>query len=124
MYIAVDFDGTVVSHMYPEVGEDNPMAEEVLKELVNNNHKLILYTMRPDEYLEDAINWYKEKGIELWDINNNRSQKFWTNSPKVYANLYIDDSALGTPLIYDEVSGRDKVDWLKVKELLIKKNII
>lgn len=124
MYIAVDFDGTVVSHMYPEMGDDNPLAEEILKQIVDNGHELILYTMRSEQQLDDAIKWFQDRNIPLWDINNNKTQKFWTKSPKIYANLYIDDAALGIPLIYDEKSSRDKVDWSKVKELLIKKNIL
>lgn len=124
MYIAVDFDGTVVSHMFPQMGDDNPYAVDVLKELVSNGHDLILYTMRSKEYLEDAVNWFIKNDIPLWDINNNKTQKFWTNSPKVYANLYIDDAALGVPLIYDEKSQRDKVNWLEVRKLLVKKNIL
>lgn len=124
MVIAIDFDGTVVSHMYPTVGEDNPLAVDVLKELVLSDNKLILYTMRSGEKLEDAVEWFKRKDIPLWGINDNKEQKYWTDSNKIYANLYIDDAALGVPLIYDENSEKDKVDWVKVRELLIEKNIL
>lgn len=43
--IAVDFDGTVVTHAYPEIGDDAG-AVAVLKELTDNGCRLILYTMR------------------------------------------------------------------------------
>jgi len=76
MIIAVDFDGTCVTHEFPEVGKDIG-AVPVLKELVKKGHKIILYTMRshPDknnqnktlsrgiisnDTLQDAIDWFKE----------------------------------------------------------------
>lgn len=50
MIIAVDFDGTCVTHEFPEVGKDIG-AVPVLRELVEKGHKIILYTMRshPDK---------------------------------------------------------------------------
>lgn len=39
--IAVDFDGTVVTHAYPEIGDDAG-AVPVLKELTDNGCRLIL----------------------------------------------------------------------------------
>lgn len=47
MLIAVDFDGTCVTHEFPKVGKDIG-AERVLKLLVENGHQLILHTMRSD----------------------------------------------------------------------------
>ena len=47
MYIAIDFDGTCVTHEYPNIGKDIG-AIPVLKQLVKDGHKLILYTMRSD----------------------------------------------------------------------------
>lgn len=118
MYIAVDFDGTCVTNEFPNVGKDIG-ASIVLKELINNEHKIILYTMRGihnsdgvDE-LTPAVNWFKENGIELFGINENPADVgWWTDSRKVFAELYIDDLALGTPLIYR--SEGKFVDWLTV----------
>lgn len=58
MIIAVDFDGTVVSHEYPHIGEDIG-AVPVLKELVAAGHKLILYTMRSGRLLDEARMWFE-----------------------------------------------------------------
>ena len=111
MTIAIDFDGTCVTHEYPEIGRDLG-ATTTLKTLVDNGHKLILLTMRSGKTLEDAKHWFEERGIILYGVNENPSQKRWTESPKVYANLYIDDANLGTPLIKNSIaSDRLYVDW-------------
>ena len=44
MIIAVDFDGTCVTHDFPNVGK-NIGAEIVLRKLSDKGHKIILYTM-------------------------------------------------------------------------------
>ena len=123
MIIAVDFDGTCVKHRYPMVGEDVDGAVSVLKELVRKGHKIILYTMRGGDTLDDAISWFIDNDIELWGINRNPEQYGWSLSPKVFANLYIDDAALGIPLIEPE-DDRDYVDWNRVRDILITKNVI
>lgn len=118
MYIAIDFDGTCVTHDYPRIGKDIN-AVNVLKKLVANGHKLILNTMRSGKELKEAINWFKENDIELYGANENPTQKKWTNSPKVYAHIYIDDAALGCPLKMDlSISDRPFVDWEAVSCLL------
>ena len=111
MTIAIDFDGTCVTHEYPEIGRDLG-ATTTLKTLVDNGHKLILLTMKRGKTLENAKHWFEERGIILYGVNENPSQKRWTESPKVYANLYIDDANLGTPLIKNSIaSDRPYVDW-------------
>jgi hypothetical protein len=114
--IAVDFDGTCVTHDYPEVGKDIG-AVPVLKKLVEDGHQLILNTMRSGNELEDAVEWFNQNDIQLYGIQTNPTQKSWTDSPKVYANLYIDDAALGAPLLRDpNVSPREFIDWGMVKQ--------
>ena len=124
MYIAIDFDGTCVTHDYPRIGKEIG-ATEVLKRLIEAGHKLILNTMRSDKELQDAVNWFKKNGIELYGVNENPTQKRWTNSPKVYAHMYIDDAALGCPLINaPELSNRPFVDWDSIDRQLIQRGII
>lgn len=118
MVIAIDFDGTCVKHRYPHVGEDIG-AVPVLKKLVENGHKLILYTMRSslDNGLNDALNWFRNNDIPLYGIQRNPTQD-WTNSPKCFANLYIDDAALGIPLIHEDIISQNYdsyVDWKRVE---------
>lgn len=123
--IAVDFDGTCVKHKFPEIGEEIGAAP-ILKKLVEAGHHLILFTMRHGEYLDEAIKWYKNNEIPLHGIQTDPDQKKWTGSPKAYANLYIDDAALGIPLKFDphRPSERGWVDWEKVEEILIEKNYL
>lgn len=133
MIIAVDFDGTCVTHCFPEVGEDVAYAVDALKTLVTRGHKLILFTMRSnkvdvlasepgihpsaDAYLDHAVKWFEDRGIKLWGIQTNPGQKHWTTSPKAYAERYIDDAAVGCPLIYDKaICDRPFVDWVKVMQ--------
>jgi hypothetical protein len=131
MIIAVDFDGTCVKHSFPEMGEENFGAVEVLRELVEAGHQLILYTMRSnsEKYptsLTEAIAWFAENDILLYGIQTNPTQRFWTTSNKCYAELYIDDAALGCPLTQDGPNGhpRSYVDWFAVRELLVKMELL
>lgn len=132
MIIAVDFDGTCVTHEFPKIGKDIG-AEKVLKQLVRNGHKLILYTMRSHDdrgntftrdVLQDAINWFKQRDIPLYGVNENPDQHTWTTSPKPYAHIYIDDAALGVPLKFDELSNKSYVNWELVEEFLKNMKII
>lgn len=115
MIIAVDFDGTCVTHEYPDVGK-NIGAEIVLKALTDEGHDLILYTMRDHpadnsvrDPLQEAIDWFSQNDIPLFGVNENPTQKSWTTSPKPYAHLYIDDAALGMPIV--KLGRRPFVDW-------------
>lgn len=121
--IGLDFDGTVVKHKFPAIGEEVPYCLDVLKALQSAGHKIVLNTMRSDRpegaFLTDAVNFLTERGIELWGINENPNQKHWTTSPKVYAHLYIDDAALGVPLKQDTEDERPFVDWKAVGEMLL-----
>lgn len=140
MIIAVDFDGTCVTHEFPYVGKEIGAAE-VLKELTDKGHKIILFTMRshPNEInqnrtideniisndaLQDAIDWFKKHDIPLFGVNENPTQKDWSSSPKPYAHIYIDDAALGVPLKKDSLSEKPYVDWDIVKYYLHAKNIL
>ena len=120
--IGIDFDGTVVTHEYPDVGRDIG-AVPVLKRLVNSGNKLILFTMRSSRNgtLQDAVNWFKDNGIELYGVNTNPTQSEWTDSTKAHCNIYIDDAGLATPTKYDEESGREYVDWKRVEQILDRK---
>lgn len=124
MLIAIDFDGTIVEHAYPEIGSAVPGALETLKELHEHGHKLILFTMRSGEFLDEAEEYLKENGISLYGVNRNPEQHNWTTSPKVYAKRYIDDAALGVPLIHPRDGGRAYVNWTEIRRLLVVEGVL
>lgn len=121
IYVALDFDGTMVRHEFPKVGKDIG-AETVLKELINSfDVQYILFTMRDAKYLEDAVQWFKDKNIPLFGINTNPTQKSWTKSPKAFADIYIDDLGIGIPTKKDQDYKVPYVDWQKLKPILVEK---
>lgn len=67
--IAVDFDGTIVTHEYPKIGREIPFAIETLKMLIRDQHRLILWSVREGELLQEAVDWCKERGVEFWAVN-------------------------------------------------------
>jgi hydroxymethylpyrimidine pyrophosphatase-like HAD family hydrolase len=109
MIIAVDFDGTIVEHRYPEIGKVIPNAFQVLKKLKSEGHILILWTYRSGDELEKAIKYCKKNGLEFYAINNNSNDEEFdaTYSRKIYADLYIDDrNIFGLPewnKIYEKI---------------------
>lgn len=116
MYICVDFDGTVVDHRYPDIGQPVPGAIAWLKKLQRHGAKLILFTMRSNSpegsfLLRDAVHYFEANGIRLYGVNRNPDQDSWTSSPKAYGDVYIDDSAFGCPLIQPKGFARPCVDW-------------
>jgi hypothetical protein len=138
--INIDFDGTCTTHDFPLIGKDIG-AVPVLKELVAVGHKLILFTMRSDKpdvttldpsiygesgkYLSEAVEWFRQNDIPLYGIQSNPTQKSWTTSPKSYAVLMIDDSALNCPLKLDyTLSKRPFVDWEEVRKILVQSNLL
>ena len=115
--IAVDFDGTCVKHgAFPALGEDAPWAVEVLKRLVDAGHELILWTIRSGDSLVMAVDWFVSKGIPLKSVNVNPAQAKWSSSPKVYAHHFIDDAAIGCPMVRGD--GRDYIDWIGMEVVL------
>jgi hypothetical protein len=99
MIIAVDFDGTIVEHEYPKIGREIPFAVETLKLLVKERHKLILWSVREGQLLDDAIAWCKERGLEFYAVNRDYPEETTDNnqhwSRKLKADMFIDDRNLG-----------------------------
>ncbi|MDR2836577.1 MAG: HAD hydrolase family protein [Bacteroidales bacterium] len=109
LIIAVDFDGTIVEHRYPEIGKKIPYSFEVLKQLQAEGHYLILWTYRAGKYLEEAMNFCKKNGLVFYAVNENEPNEEFHNymSRKIYADIYIDDKNIG-----------GLIDWIKIKEII------
>jgi len=113
MIIAIDFDGTIVTHAWPAIGRDIG-AFEWLRSFqgMYDDLRFILWTVRADEPLMSAMDYCSLHGLHFWAINANPQQRSWSPSNKAYAHLYVDDAALGAPLIYPEDENeRPYLDW-------------
>ena len=99
MTIAIDFDGTIVEHRYPEIGKEIPFAVTTLKKLIEEKHKLILWTVREGKLLDEAVEWCRQRGIEFYAINKDypEEEKEYNKhySRKLKADLFIDDRNIG-----------------------------
>lgn len=124
-YIALDFDGTLCDHRFPDIGDEVPHAFHWAREWRIAGASLILWTMRSDgrtgtgaengPVLSDAVAWCKARGVEFHAINENPSQKAWTESLKLYAHVYVDDASLGCPLKENpRAGGRPYADFERI----------
>jgi hypothetical protein len=95
--IAVDFDGTIVEHAYPEIGREMLFAIDTLKELQKRGHRLILWSFRHGKYLDEAVEYCRKRGLEFYAVNKNHPDEVWDeNTPrKIIADIYIDDRNIG-----------------------------
>jgi len=94
--IAIDFDGTIVEHRYPEIGREKLFAFQTLKELEKRGARLILWTFRAGKELDEAVEFCRKNGIEFYAVNKNYPEEVFdeTVSRKIDADIYIDDRNL------------------------------
>jgi hypothetical protein len=99
MLIAVDFDGTIVTHEYPRIGQEIPFAVDTLKMLRQDGHRLILWSVREGHLLDEAVEWCRERGLEFYAVNRDYPEETINNnqhfSRKLKADVFIDDRNLG-----------------------------
>jgi hypothetical protein len=95
--IAVDFDGTIVEHRYPAIGEPMLFAFETLKELQKKGFVLILWTFRVGKELDEAVEFCRLNGIEFYAVNKSYPEEVLdeSKSRKIDADIFIDDRNLG-----------------------------
>ncbi|MDO4160623.1 MAG: hypothetical protein Q4D41_09230 [Prevotellaceae bacterium] len=100
MTIAVDFDGTIVEHRYPEIGPERPFAIDTLKMLIADHHKLILWSVREGKLLDEAVEWCRERGVEFYATNKDYPEEEGPSnnnhySRKLKVEMFIDDRNVG-----------------------------
>lgn len=98
MTIAVDFDGTIVEHRYPAIGKERPFATTTLRRLSDEGHRLILWSVREGQLLDEAVEWCKERGVTFYAVNRDFEEEDGTGrdfSRKIKADLFIDDRNIG-----------------------------
>jgi hydroxymethylpyrimidine pyrophosphatase-like HAD family hydrolase len=105
LIIAVDFDGTIVEDAYPKIGKPQLFAFDTLKKLQEQGHRLILWTYRSGDKLEEAIAFCKTNGIHFYAINHSFPEEEYSNdiSRKINADVFIDDRNIGGFIGWGEV---------------------
>lgn len=104
--IAVDFDGTIVEHRYPEIGKEIMFAFQTLRALQDQGHQLILWTYRSGRELEDAVEYCRRNGLEFYAVNSSYPEEEFDedyDSRKIDVDLFIDDRNIGGLLPWGEV---------------------
>ena len=95
--IAVDFDGTLCEQCWPEIGKPNLRLIGELIYRKSMGDKLILWTCRAGEQLDNAVKWCKEYGLVFDSVNDNLPEivnLYGSNSRKITADIYIDDRSM------------------------------
>jgi hypothetical protein len=112
MLIAVDFDGTIVEHRFPAIGKEIPFATDTLRRLINEHHRLVLWTVRSGKLLDEALEWCRERGVEFYAVNANNPDEEYdgTQARKIKVDLVIDDRNIG-----------GLPDWGEIYELIHRK---
>lgn len=118
---AVDFDGTLCESQWPGIGEPNTKLIEHLIKRQKQGAKIILWTCRIEERLQEAVDWCAEYGLVFDAVNDNlpeNVEKYGSNCRKIWATCYIDDLAVdkekyGLPfhpeqysIPYEEIEGK------------------
>lgn len=127
MIIAVDFDGTIVEHKYPQIGKSIPFVFDTLKQLQNENHTLILWTVREGDLLQEAINFCADNGLYFFAHNANFPEEDRSTAPrKLKADLFIDDRNFGGlpdwHFIYQVIQNKKALNLQFDTELSSRKN--
>lgn len=93
---AVDFDGTLAESVWPGIGKPNRALISHLIKRRREGNKLILWTCRCGDRLEEAVTWCSYHGLNFDAVNENLPEmvEFYGNdSRKIFADVYIDDKA-------------------------------
>lgn len=119
--LAVDFDGTIVDHEFPYIGQLKPNAKQVINELYDEGFGIFIWTCRDSTFhpdlrkfpnatptIFDVHDFLEKEGIKYDGININHPQLGFQPVPKIYGDIYIDDKQLG---------GIPN-DWRIIKELI------
>lgn len=121
LIIAIDFDGTIVEHIYPQIGKLKHSAKEVINKLFDEGHEIIIWTCRCNahseyEDLTDMKYFLQENEIKYTKINSNSDSVPYGCKPKIYSDIYIDDKNLfyidDWNIIYKEIK---RIEELRCK---------
>jgi len=99
MIIAVDFDGTLCEHEFPEIGKPKQNVIDWVKKKQEEGAKIVLWTCRENmpggyDFLDQAVAFCKKHGIFLSAVNENCASVSGFATRKILADIYLDDRAL------------------------------
>lgn len=97
---AVDFDGTLCESVFPGIGNPNTELINHLVKRRKQGNKIILWTCRVGERLQEAVEWCKGYGLEFDAVNENLPEmieRLGSDRRKIFADVYIDDKAVNKP---------------------------
>ena len=105
LIIAVDFDGTIVEDAYPKIGKPLLFAFETLKKLQIEGHRLILWTYRSGNKLDEAVRFCEDNGVFFYAVNKSFPEEEFDSSfsRKIHADIFIDDRNIGGFLGWGEI---------------------
>jgi hydroxymethylpyrimidine pyrophosphatase-like HAD family hydrolase len=112
--IAIDFDGTIVDDQFPHVGEFKPFSLATMWDIKKHGGKIIIWTCRTGEQLEQAKQALMYAGVKYDALNQNLQETidvYPDNGRKIYADVYIDDRA----------NFIEKIDWCWIHDQLFDK---
>jgi hypothetical protein len=97
LFISVDFDGTIVTEGFPNIGELKPRTVELLHLLREKGHNIIIWTSRSGKFEEDAKQFLIKNNIPFDYINENPEDEFFKRGEqgrKLFSHYYLDDRAI------------------------------
>lgn len=103
--IGVDFDGTLFTENFPNIGEPKWRVINWCKKQREEGNILILWTCREGELLSKAVQACRDVGLEFDFVNENaahRLEKYGNDCRKIGADIYLDDKAMNVKELYDE----------------------
>lgn len=118
MILAIDFDNTIVEEIYPDIGKLKPNAKEVINQLYEDGHTIIINSCRSGIYEGEMELFLMELEIKYHWINCNepdRIKHFGRDCRKISADIYIDDKNLGGIPSWLEIYDQIQVIWNKKK---------
>ena len=111
--IACDFDGTIVSNEFPNIGDINNNVMDWIRDQKENGATIILFTSRRSNYLKQACDFCEQNNIPIDYVNENPEWLDFETSRKIFADIYVDDRSvnpIGDPT-------KDLVEFASDKEL-------
>ena len=96
LVIAIDFDGTIVTNKYPNIGYLKRNAKEVINKLYDEGHDIIINSCRQGREEREMVEFLIDNEIKFDEVNENlcyRIEEYENDCRKIGADVYIDDKA-------------------------------